>query len=58
MGDADFFKALQVYYRNYAFENASTEDFIRIVENIGQKTREKIAGMAYIGRISFLWKNV
>jgi hypothetical protein len=35
MGDENFFKALQVYYRNYAFENAESEDFIRIVENIG-----------------------
>ena len=38
MGDTDFFKVLQVYYRNYAFENATTEDFIRIVESIGQKS--------------------
>lgn len=38
MGDEDFFKALQVYYRNYAFENASSEDFIRIVEGIGHES--------------------
>ena len=34
MGDEDFFKAMQVYYRNFAFGNATTDDFIGVVDSI------------------------
>ncbi len=36
LGDEDFFKVLEIYFRNYAFENATTEDFIRIVEDVSR----------------------
>jgi len=40
MGDGDFFRALQIYYSNYAFENATTEDFIRVIEHISPVSLE------------------
>ncbi|MGI6702587.1 MAG: M1 family metallopeptidase [Clostridia bacterium] len=50
MGDEDFFKALQLYYRNYAFQNATAEDFIRIVENIGDTgLRDRIREWLVLG---------
>jgi aminopeptidase N len=38
MGDEKFFRVLEVYYRNYAFQNATAEDFIRIIENMGDNS--------------------
>lgn len=37
VGDQDFFKILQTYYKEYSFKNATTEDFLRVSEQVSGK---------------------
>jgi len=37
VGDKDFFKIMQTYYREYAFKNATTGDFLMVCEQVSGK---------------------
>ncbi len=37
VGDKDFFGILQAYYKEYAFKNATTEDFLKVCEQVSGK---------------------
>lgn len=41
MGEQDFFEALQVYYKSYAFDNATAQDFIQVVDHISPLELER-----------------
>lgn len=42
LGDELFFKSMKVYFDKYKYKNAKTEDFIRVCENVSNKSlREK-----------------
>lgn len=37
VGDQDFFRILQTYYKEYSFKNATTEDFLAVCEKVSGK---------------------
>lgn len=37
VGDQDFFRILQTYYSEYSFKNATTEDFLKVCEQVSGK---------------------
>ena len=42
VGDQDFFKILQTYYKEYSFKNATTEDFLRVCEQVSGKEFDEL----------------
>jgi hypothetical protein len=42
VGDEDFFRILQTYYKEYAFKNATTGDFLKVCEQISDKEFDDI----------------
>lgn len=42
VGDQDFFDILQAYYQEYSFKNATTEDFLRVCEEVSGKEFDDI----------------
>jgi len=42
VGDETFFVILQTYYKEYSFKNATTEDFLRICEQVSGKEFEDL----------------
>ncbi|MBA1334692.1 MAG: Aminopeptidase N [Firmicutes bacterium] len=43
LGDQDFFNALKTYYKVYSFENATTNDFLGVVENTaGMEIQDRV----------------
>ncbi len=40
LGDEDFFEILRTYYDNYAFRNATTDDFIEVAERVSGRSLE------------------
>ncbi len=50
LGEEDFFEVLRTYYNDYAFRNATTDDFIQIVEGIsGRSLGAQIRGWLSMG---------
>lgn len=48
LGDEKFFKALRVYYNTYKFQNATTKDLVRVMEDVARvELEDRIGGWLY-----------